>query len=84
MATTVVKQMILQGHGVRGCRVTVLGLCFKQNVSNIRNSKVIDLVRELRAFGRLCRCVSGCGWGGGLLRLWGGACAVGCGCELFN
>ncbi len=32
-------------------RVTVLGLTFKENVPDTRNSKVIDIVRELRAFG---------------------------------
>jgi UDP-N-acetyl-D-glucosamine/UDP-N-acetyl-D-galactosamine dehydrogenase len=32
-------------------RVTVLGLTFKENVSDIRNSKVIDIIRELQSFG---------------------------------
>ena len=32
-------------------RVTVLGLTFKENVPDIRNSKVVDIVRELESFG---------------------------------
>ena len=32
-------------------RVTILGLTFKENVPDIRNSKVVDIVRELQAFG---------------------------------
>ena len=38
-------------NGVRPERVTVLGLTFKENVPDIRNSKVVDIVRELQSFG---------------------------------
>jgi UDP-N-acetyl-D-glucosamine/UDP-N-acetyl-D-galactosamine dehydrogenase len=36
---------------VRGARVGILGLTFKENVPDIRNSKVPDIVKELREFG---------------------------------
>jgi UDP-N-acetyl-D-galactosamine dehydrogenase len=38
-------------NGVRPERVTVLGLTFKENVPDIRNSKVVDIIRELQSFG---------------------------------
>jgi len=42
---------LLSSGGERGRRVTVLGITFKENVPDIRNSKVVDLVRELQHFG---------------------------------
>ena len=51
MATSLVKQMILKGITIQGSVVTVAGITFKENVSDIRNSKVIDIVRELEDFG---------------------------------
>ncbi|AKU13264.1 UDP-glucose/GDP-mannose dehydrogenase family protein [Azoarcus sp. CIB] len=53
VAEQTVKQMIQAGHPVRGCDVIVLGLTFKENCPDLRNSKVIDVIRELRSFG--CR-----------------------------
>jgi UDP-N-acetyl-D-glucosamine/UDP-N-acetyl-D-galactosamine dehydrogenase len=44
-----VRQLLRQGRGE--AVVTVLGLAFKENVPDIRNSKVVDIVRELRGFG---------------------------------
>jgi UDP-N-acetyl-D-galactosamine dehydrogenase len=38
-------------NGVRPERITVLGLTFKENVPDIRNSKVVDVIRELESFG---------------------------------
>jgi UDP-N-acetyl-D-galactosamine dehydrogenase len=43
-------RMMLRQDGARG-RVTILGLSFKENVPDIRNSKVLDIVRELEGFG---------------------------------
>jgi UDP-N-acetyl-D-glucosamine/UDP-N-acetyl-D-galactosamine dehydrogenase len=37
--------------GARRVHVTVLGLTFKENVVDLRNSKVVDIVRELQSFG---------------------------------
>lgn len=47
IARECVKRLLKAGNGRR---VTVLGLTFKENVPDIRNSKVIDLIRELQAF----------------------------------
>jgi len=53
VAEQTVKQMIGAGHPIRGCDVIVLGLTFKENCPDLRNSKVIDVIRELESFG--CR-----------------------------
>ncbi|TCI36382.1 MULTISPECIES: nucleotide sugar dehydrogenase [unclassified Exiguobacterium] len=51
IATSLIKTMIRQNMPVLGSRVTVLGMSFKENVSDIRNSKVATLVREIEEFG---------------------------------
>lgn len=51
IATSLVKQMILKGVSVQGSVVTILGVTFKENVPDIRNSKVPDIVKELQEFG---------------------------------
>jgi len=51
IAEQAVRRMLLRGHAVLGSRVIVLGLTFKENCPDIRNSKVVDVVRELAAFG---------------------------------
>ncbi len=51
VAQQTVKQIIHAGGAVRGSRVVVLGLTFKENCPDLRNSKVADVVRELREFG---------------------------------
>ncbi len=51
IAGKVVKLMIHKGHKVRGARVLVLGVTFKENCPDIRNSRVVDVVRELEDFG---------------------------------
>ena len=51
IARKTVQQMIHAGRNIKGARVNVLGLTFKENVPDIRNSKVIDIVRELHEFG---------------------------------
>ncbi len=43
-------RMMLRTDGAKG-PVTILGLTFKEDVSDIRNSKVVDIIRELREFG---------------------------------
>jgi UDP-N-acetyl-D-galactosamine dehydrogenase len=45
-----VKRMLEQGVNPLESRVLVLGVTFKENVSDIRNSKVFDVIRELRSF----------------------------------
>ena len=51
VAQQTVKQLIKAGSPVKGAKVTVLGLTFKENCPDIRNSKVADLVRELEHWG---------------------------------
>ena len=51
VARKAVQQMIHAGRNIKGSRVNILGLTFKEDVPDIRNSKVIDIVRELREFG---------------------------------
>jgi UDP-N-acetyl-D-galactosamine dehydrogenase len=51
VAQNAVKQIIRAGKAIQGCRALVLGLTFKENVSDIRNTKVVDIVTELKEFG---------------------------------
>jgi UDP-N-acetyl-D-galactosamine dehydrogenase len=51
IAEQTVKQMIQNGFSVKGADVIVLGLTFKENCPDLRNSKVIDVIRELRSYG---------------------------------
>jgi len=51
VAETTVKKLIHADKAVKGSRVLVLGMTFKENVPDIRNSKVIDIVRELQEYG---------------------------------
>ncbi len=51
LAAQTIKKIILSGGTVRGSKVVVLGLTFKENCSDLRNSKVADLINELREFG---------------------------------
>lgn len=47
----VIKEMIKAGHNVLGSTVTVLGLTFKENCPDLRNSKVADIIMELKEYG---------------------------------
>jgi UDP-N-acetyl-D-galactosamine dehydrogenase len=51
VAEQTVKQLIQAGSPVKDADVTVLGLTFKEDVPDIRNSRVIDVVRELASYG---------------------------------
>ena len=51
IAEQTVKQMIQAGCHVKGSHVNVLGLTFKEDCADLRNSRVIDVVRELASFG---------------------------------
>ena len=51
VAEQAVKQMIQNGHNIKGADVIVLGLTFKENCPDLRNSKVIDVIHELQSFG---------------------------------
>jgi UDP-N-acetyl-D-galactosamine dehydrogenase len=51
IAQATVKEMIAAGCSLGGASVNVLGLTFKENCPDLRNSKVGDIISELRAFG---------------------------------
>ena len=51
VASELVKAMIKAGHTVSNARVLVMGLTFKENCPDLRNTRVIDVVEELREFG---------------------------------
>lgn len=51
VANQVIKLMIKKGHKIEGARVLVLGITFKENCPDIRNSRVIDVIQELQEFG---------------------------------
>lgn len=51
IARTIVKKLIKHNVVVQGATVTMLGLTFKENVPDLRNSRVIDIIRELEEYG---------------------------------
>ena len=51
VAAEVVKLMIHKGHAIKNSKVLVLGFTFKENCPDLRNTRVIDLVRELESYG---------------------------------
>ncbi len=51
IARRTIKEMVSVGMPVNDCPILVLGLTFKENVPDIRNSKVIDVIRELASYG---------------------------------
>jgi len=51
IAEQTVKRMIEVGESIRGSKVIVMGITFKENCADIRNSKVIDIINELKSYG---------------------------------
>jgi UDP-N-acetyl-D-galactosamine dehydrogenase len=51
VAEKAVKSMISSGFSVKGAKVNVIGLTFKENCPDLRNSKVADIVHELESYG---------------------------------
>lgn len=51
VANKVIKLMIRKGHRINGSNALILGITFKEDCPDIRNSKVIDIYRELKQFG---------------------------------
>src|SRR5690606_19602800 len=45
-----VKKILATGKNIAGARILVMGATFKEDVSDIRNSKVIDVIKELRSY----------------------------------
>jgi UDP-N-acetyl-D-galactosamine dehydrogenase len=53
IANKLVKLMIAKGNAIKGSSVLIMGLTFKENCPDVRNTKVIDIVRELNEYGML-------------------------------
>ena len=51
IAEQTIKHMIASGSYIKGAKVNVLGLTFKENCGDLRNSKVIDIIHELKSYG---------------------------------
>src|SRR6185437_2894870 len=51
VAEQTVKHMIQSGFPVKSAKINVLGLTFKENCADLRNSRVIDVINELRSYG---------------------------------
>ena len=51
VAKTTVKKIIAAGKNISKSKVLIMGATFKEDVSDIRNSKVSDIVKELKSFG---------------------------------
>ena len=51
IAEQTIKHMIAAGSYIKGAKVNVLGLTFKENCGDLRNSKVIDIINELKSYG---------------------------------
>ena len=51
VAKTTVKKIIAAGKNISKSKVLIMGATFKEDVSDIRNSKVADIVKELKSFG---------------------------------
>ena len=51
IAEQTIKHMIATGSYIKGAKVNVLGLTFKENCGDLRNSKVIDIIHELKTYG---------------------------------
>lgn len=51
IAEQTIKHMIAAGSYIKGAKVNVLGLTFKENCGDLRNSKVIDIIHELKSYG---------------------------------
>jgi UDP-N-acetyl-D-galactosamine dehydrogenase len=51
VAEKTVKMLVRAGHPVKDCPIIVLGLTFKEDCPDLRNSRVIDVIRELESYG---------------------------------
>ncbi len=51
IASTCVKKLIEEGCSVKNSRVGILGFTFKENVPDTRNTRIIDIIEELKEFG---------------------------------
>lgn len=54
IATQTIQQMLLANQPMQGATVGILGLTFKENCADLRNTRVIDIIQELNNFGISC------------------------------
>src|SRR5699024_2518858 len=50
IATSIIKQMLKKGINVPGAKINILGLTFKENTPDLRNTKILGMIRELQEF----------------------------------
>lgn len=51
VADSIIKQLVLAGKKVRDAKISILGITFKENCPDVRNSKVVDIVKRLSEYG---------------------------------
>src|SRR5699024_5336691 len=51
VAANIIKELLKKGIEIQGMTINLLGLTFKENCPDLRNTKVIDIVRELEEYG---------------------------------
>ncbi len=51
IAENIIKEMIKSDKKIKGSRVAIFGMTFKENCADVRNTKVIDIVKELKEYG---------------------------------
>ena len=51
VASQIIKLLIQKGHAVKNVKILVLGITFKENCPDIRNTKAIDVINELKSYG---------------------------------
>src|SRR5699024_10255292 len=51
IASSIIKKMLKKGFPVVGANINILGLTFKENTPDLRNTKIIDVIKELQDFG---------------------------------
>jgi UDP-N-acetyl-D-galactosamine dehydrogenase len=51
VAEKVVKLMIQKDHKIKGSKALIMGIAFKENCPDVRNTRVVDIYHELRSFG---------------------------------
>tara|TARA_R110002110_G_scaffold91264_2_gene237402 strand:- start:5225 stop:6538 length:1314 start_codon:yes stop_codon:yes gene_type:complete len=50
IAEQTIKSLVKKGHPINGARIAILGLTFKENCPDLRNSRVVDIITELREY----------------------------------
>ncbi|TYP75141.1 nucleotide sugar dehydrogenase [Aquimarina intermedia] len=51
VASEIIKLMVRKDHKIKGSKVLVLGITFKENCPDVRNTKAVDVIRQLKSFG---------------------------------